>query len=52
MSIGTALHQRTTPLNRMQNRREWSGYLASSAYADAPRIWYNAIRQQSAVEQQ
>ena len=49
MSIGTALHDRTSALNRKQNWREWSGYLASSAYADAPRIEYNAIRQQAAL---
>ena len=38
MSIGTALHERTATLNRKQNWREWSGYLASSAYAPARRV--------------
>jgi aminomethyltransferase len=49
VSIGTALHQRTALLNRKQNWREWSGYLAASTYADAPRIEYGAIRQQAAL---
>ena len=49
MSIGTALHGRTASLNRKQNWREWSGYLAASAYADSARVEYNAIRQQAAL---
>ena len=49
MSIGTALHERTAALNRKQNWREWSGYLAASAYADSSRVEYNAIRQQAAL---
>jgi aminomethyltransferase len=49
VSIGTALHQRTAPLNRKQNWREWSGYMAASAYADSARVEYNAIRQQAAL---
>ena len=49
MSIGTALHERTAPLNRKHNWREWSGYLAASAYADSARHEYNAIRQQAAL---
>jgi aminomethyltransferase len=49
VSIGTALHRRTALLNRKQNWREWSGYLAASTYADAPRIEYGAIRQQAAL---
>ena len=32
MTVGTPLHERTAPLNRKQNWREWSGYLAASAY--------------------
>jgi len=49
VSIGTALHERTAPLNRKQNWREWSGYMAASAYADSARAEYNAIRQQAAL---
>jgi aminomethyltransferase len=49
LSIGTALHGRTAALNRKQNWREWSGYLAASAYADSARVEYNAIRQQAAL---
>src|SRR5688572_13758251 len=32
MTVGTPLHERTAPLNRKQSWREWSGYLAASAY--------------------
>ena len=32
VTIGTPLHERTAPLNRKQNWREWSGYLAASSY--------------------
>ena len=32
MTVGTPLHERTAPLNRKQQWREWSGYLAASAY--------------------
>jgi aminomethyltransferase len=49
MSIGTAFHQRTAPLNRKQQWREWSGYFAASAYADATDIEYNAIREAAAL---
>jgi aminomethyltransferase len=42
VSVGTPLHPRTAPLNRKQQWREWSGYWASSAYADAHDIEYNA----------
>ena len=45
MSVGTAFHPVTAPLNRKQQWREWSGYFASSAYADAHDIEYNAIRE-------
>jgi aminomethyltransferase len=49
VSVGTALHTVTAPLNRKQQWREWSGYLASSAYADAHDIEYNAIREAAAL---
>ena len=39
----------TAVLNRKQQWREWSGYWASSAYADAHDIEYNAIREAAAV---
>jgi aminomethyltransferase len=32
VSTGTPLHDRTAPLNRKQQWRDWSGYLAASAY--------------------
>jgi aminomethyltransferase len=32
VTIGTPLHDRTAPLNRKQQWREWSGYLAASSY--------------------
>ncbi len=49
MSIGTAFHPRTSPLNRKMQWREWSGYFASSVYADAHDIEYNAIREAAAL---
>jgi aminomethyltransferase len=49
VSVGTAFHPATAPLNRKQQWREWSGYFASSAYADAPDIEYNAIREAAAL---
>jgi aminomethyltransferase len=49
MSIGSPFHARTAALNRKQQWREWSGYWASSAYADAHDIEYNAIREAAAV---
>ena len=48
VSVGTAFHPRTAPLNRKMQWREWSGYYASSAYADAHDIEYNAIREAAA----
>ena len=45
MSVGTAVHDRAAALNRKQQWREWSGYFASSAYADFHDIEYNAIRE-------
>lgn len=49
MSVGTAFHPRTAPLNRKMQWREWSGFHASSAYADAHDIEYNAIREAAAL---
>jgi len=49
VSIGTAFHPRTAALNRKLQWREWSGYWASSAYADAHDIEYNAIREAAAL---
>ena len=49
MSIGSPFHPRTASLNRKQQWREWSGYWASSAYADAHDIEYNAIREAAAL---
>jgi aminomethyltransferase len=49
VSLGTPLHPRTAPLNRKLQWREWSGYWASSAYADAHDIEYNAIREAVAL---
>src|SRR6476619_4462998 len=49
VSVGTAFHPVTSPLHRKQQWREWSGYFASSAYADALDIEYNAIREAAAL---
>jgi aminomethyltransferase len=49
VSIGTAFHSRTEPLNRKKQWREWSGFFASSAYADQHDIEYNAIREAAAL---
>jgi aminomethyltransferase len=49
VSIGTAFHERTSLLNRKQRWREWSGYLAASAFADSHDIEYNAIREAAAL---
>ena len=49
MSVGTAFHPRTAALNRKMQWREWSGYFASSVYADAHDIEYNAIREAAAL---
>ena len=48
MSVGTAFYPRAAPLNRKQQWREWSGYLAASAYHDSHEIEYNAIREAAA----
>jgi aminomethyltransferase len=49
MSIGTAFHERTAPLNRKLQWREWAGYFAASVYADHHDIEYNAIREAVAL---
>jgi aminomethyltransferase len=49
VSIGSPFHPRTAPLNRKLQWREWSGYWASSVYADAHDIEYNAIREAAAL---
>src|SRR5512143_1509017 len=49
LSVGTAFHPRTAPLNRKMQWREWSGYFASSVYADFHDIEYNAIREAAAL---
>ncbi|TAK00086.1 MAG: hypothetical protein EPO36_09940, partial [Chloroflexota bacterium] len=49
VSVGTAFHPRTASLNRKLQWREWSGYWASSSYADAHDIEYNAIREAAAL---
>jgi aminomethyltransferase len=49
VSVGTAFHPRTADLNRKMQWREWSGYFASSVYADAHDIEYNAIRESAAL---
>ena len=49
MSVGTAFYPRTAPLNRKLQWREWSGFLAASAYHDSHEIEYNAIREAAAL---
>jgi aminomethyltransferase len=49
VSVGTPFHPRTSSLNRKMQWREWSGYFASSVYADAHDIEYNAIREAAAL---
>jgi aminomethyltransferase len=49
VSEGTAFYPRTAPLNRKLQWREWSGYLAASAYHDSHEIEYNAIREAAAL---
>ena len=49
MTIGSPFHPRTAPLNRKLQWREWSGYLAASAYHDSHEIEYNAIREAAAL---
>jgi aminomethyltransferase len=49
VSVGTPFHPRTAALNRKMQWREWSGYFASSVYADFHDIEYNAIREAAAL---
>jgi len=49
VSVGTAFYPRTAPLNTKLQWREWSGYLAASAYHDSHEIEYNAIREAAAL---
>jgi aminomethyltransferase len=49
VSVGTAFHDRTAPLNRKMQWREWSGFYAASVYADFHDIEYNAIREAAAL---
>ena len=49
MSVGTPFHPRAAARNRKMQWREWSGYWASSVYADFHDIEYNAIREAAAV---
>jgi aminomethyltransferase len=49
MSIGSPFHARTSELNRKLQWCEWSGYWASSVYADHHDIEYNAIREAAAL---
>ena len=48
MSVGTAFYARAEALNRKLQWREWSGYLAASAYDDSHELEYNAIRDAAA----
>jgi aminomethyltransferase len=49
MSIGTVLGERTGPLNRKQQWREWSGYHVASVYDELHIHEYTAIRQRAAL---
>jgi aminomethyltransferase len=49
VSVGTAFYPRAAPLNRKLQWREWSGYLAASAYHESHEIEYNAIREAAAL---
>lgn len=49
LAHGTPFHERTAPLVRKLQWREWAGYLAASSYADSWDIEYNAIRQAAGV---
>jgi aminomethyltransferase len=49
VSVGTPFHPRTAAANTAFQWKEWSGYLAATAYADAPDIEYNAIRNAAAL---
>jgi aminomethyltransferase len=49
VSVGTAFHPRTAPLNTKMQWREWSGFYSASNYAAAHDIEYNAIREAAAL---
>jgi aminomethyltransferase len=49
VSIGTPFHERTEPLNRKRQWREWSGYTVASAYDDLHIHEYAGIRQAAAL---
>jgi aminomethyltransferase len=49
VSIGTVLGERTAPLNRKQQWREWSGYHVASAYDESHIHEYTAIRHRAAL---
>ncbi|CAN5718269.1 aminomethyltransferase family protein [soil metagenome] len=49
VSMGTALGERTAPLNRKQQWREWSGYHVASAYDELHIHEYTAIRHRAAL---
>jgi aminomethyltransferase len=49
MSVGTVLGERTAPLNRKQQWREWSGYHVASVYDELHIHEYTAIRQRAAL---
>ncbi|HYN48329.1 MAG TPA: aminomethyltransferase family protein [Candidatus Nanopelagicales bacterium] len=49
MTVGTAFHPRTAPLNTRMQWREWSGFYAAAEYHDSHVIEYNAIREAAAL---
>jgi aminomethyltransferase len=49
VTVGTAFHPRTAPLNARMQWREWSGFYAASEYHDSHVIEYNAIREAAAL---
>ena len=49
MPVGTAFHERTLPLCRSLNYREWAGYYAVSVYETHHEHEYNAIRNAAAL---
>jgi aminomethyltransferase len=49
VTVGTAFHARTAPLNAKMQWREWSGYFAASEYHASHVIEYNAIREAAAL---
>ncbi len=49
MTVGTAFHPRTAPLNAKMQWREWSGFYAASEYHASHVIEYNAIREAAAL---